>query len=124
MMAERSIGGLMDTRISSHEPEDLERAAAVIKCLGHPLRLRLLEAMEDGERTVSDLTHLSGVPQAIVSQQLGIMRGRGVVNATRRGHFVFYGITEPKVQHLLDCIRTGAAFRQGGPVPSAPTPEL
>jgi ArsR family transcriptional regulator len=114
----------MDRPIPSHEPEDLARAAAVIKCLGHPLRLRLLEALEDGERTVSDLTHLSGASQAIVSQQLGIMRGRGVVNATRRGPYVFYGITEPKVRHLLDCIRTGDAFRHACPASPAPGSEL
>ena len=114
----------MDRRIPVHEPEDLARAAAVIKCLGHPLRLRLLEALEDGERTVSDLTHLSGASQAIVSQQLGIMRGRGVVNATRRGPYVFYGITEPKVQHLLDCIRTGDAFRHASQASSPPGTEL
>jgi len=96
----------MDARIPSLESEALERAAAVIKCLGHPLRLRLLEAMEDGERTVTDLTHVSGAPQAVVSQQLGILRGRSVVSATRRGAHVYYGITEPKIHHLLDCLRS------------------
>lgn len=118
-MAAPAIGGLMDRRIPSHEPEELQRAAAVIKCLGHPLRLRLLEAMEDGERTVTELTHLSDAPQAIVSQQLGIMRGRGVVNATRRGPYVFYGITEPRVRPLLDCLRSSAAVRHAGLAPSA-----
>jgi len=83
----------------------LDRAAALIKCLGHPLRLRLLGAMEAGERTVSDLQAAAGAGQAIVSQQLGILRGRGVVEAQRRGAFVYYGITEPKVHHILDCIR-------------------
>ncbi|HEX9165568.1 MAG TPA: metalloregulator ArsR/SmtB family transcription factor [Gemmatimonadales bacterium] len=105
-------------RTAPLDPAALERAASVIKCLGHPLRLRLLEAMEDGERTVTDLTHLSGAPQAVVSQQLGILRGRAVVSATRRGTHVFYGITEPRVQPLLDCIRAGAGFgRTDSPAP-------
>jgi ArsR family transcriptional regulator len=104
----------MTDRVSPLTPTDLERAASVIKCLGHPLRLRLLEAMEQGERTVTDLTHLSGASQAMVSQQLGIMRGRAVVSATRRGTHVFYGITEPRVHYILDCIRTCDGFRWAG----------
>ena len=104
----------MDDRIVPLEQTSLDRAAALIKCLGHPLRLRLLEAMEDGERTVTDLAHLLGAPQPVVSQQLGILRGRGVVSATRRGPHVFYGITEPKVQRILDCIRTCDDVRPNG----------
>ena len=83
----------------------LDRAAAVIKCLGHPLRLRLLEALECGESTVSELQSWSGASQAMVSQQLAILRGHGVVSARRAGPFVRYSITEPKVHHILACIR-------------------
>jgi hypothetical protein len=42
--------------------ETLEQAATVIRCLGHPLRLRLLEAMETGGQTVSELQHHTGAP--------------------------------------------------------------
>jgi DNA-binding transcriptional ArsR family regulator len=86
-------------------PTVLHHAAAVIKCLGHPLRLRLLEAMERGERTVSELQALSGVSQATVSEQLGVLRGHGVVEARREGPFVYYRITEAKVCRILACIR-------------------
>jgi ArsR family transcriptional regulator len=91
----------------------LDRAAGVIKCLGHPLRLRLLEAMAHGERTVTDLQLISGATQVVVSQQLSILRGRGVVGATRRGTNVFYGIIEPKVHHILDCVRECRVARDG-----------
>jgi DNA-binding transcriptional ArsR family regulator len=86
-------------------PTVLHHAAAVIKCLGHPLRLRLLEAMERGEHTVSELQALSGAGQATVSEQLGVLRGHGVVAARRDGAFVYYRITEPKVCRILACIR-------------------
>jgi ArsR family transcriptional regulator len=120
MLAALWIGGFMDDRIEPRTQATLERAASMIKCLGHPLRLRLLEAMEDGERTVTDLAQFLGAPQAVVSQQLGILRGRAVVSATRRGPHVFYGITEPRVQHILDCIRTCDGFRRSGsPAPAS-----
>lgn len=83
----------------------LDNAAQMIKCLGHPLRLRLLEAMEYGEHSVSELQEASGATQAAVSEQLAILRGRGVVGARRDGAFVRYRLTEPKVRRILACIR-------------------
>ena len=83
----------------------LDRAAAVIRCLGHPLRLRLLDAMESGEATVTELQARTGASQATVSQQLAKLRGHGVVAARRDGSFVRYSIAEPKVHDILDCIR-------------------
>ncbi len=90
----------------SIQDDVLERAANVIKCLGHPLRLRLLEALEDGELTVTELQEYSGASQAAVSQQLATMKSRGVVESRRDGTYVYYRIIEPKVQHILGSIRT------------------
>jgi DNA-binding transcriptional ArsR family regulator len=87
-------------------PDVIESAAGVIKCLGHPLRLRLLDILERvGEASVTELQLLSGVSQAAVSEQLGILRGRNVVAARRDGPFMRYRITEPRVAHILACVR-------------------
>jgi DNA-binding transcriptional ArsR family regulator len=83
----------------------MERAARVIRVLGHPLRLRMLEVLEGGEHHVTDLVRASGVTQALVSQHLAILRTEGVVGARRDGLRVFYRITEPKVHRILACIR-------------------
>jgi DNA-binding transcriptional ArsR family regulator len=98
-----TVDGGVEGRIA---PEILGRAAEVIKCLGHPLRLMLLEAMEAGERTVSQLQEYTGANQATVSQQLGVLKARGVVDGRRDGAHVYYQITEPKVAAILQCIRT------------------
>ncbi len=87
------------------ESDVLARAAEVIKCLGHPLRLRLLESLETGERAVWELQEYSGATQAAVSQHLGSLRARGIVDSRREGTNVFYRITEPKVTSILNCIR-------------------
>jgi ArsR family transcriptional regulator len=87
------------------DPVVLDRAANVIKCLGHPLRLMLLDALEGGEATVSELQARTGASQAMVSQQLAKLRGHGIVTARRVGPFVRYSISEPKVHAILDCIR-------------------
>ena len=87
------------------DPTILERAARVIRVLGHPLRLRILELLEVGERNVADLQDELQTTQAAISQQLAILRAEGVVAPRREGTRVFYRIVEPKVSHILDCIR-------------------
>ena len=88
-------------------PEVLSRAAAAIRCLGHPLRLRLLEALETGEKTVSALQEYAGVSQPMVSQHLMVLRAHGVVDLRRAGPFAYYWIVEPQVKAILECIRAG-----------------
>lgn len=92
-------------QLSAIDATVLERASRVIRVLGHPLRLRLLEMLEDGERNVTELVLASGASQAMVSQQLRILRAERVVGDRRDGPRVFYRITEPKVSRILDCIR-------------------
>jgi DNA-binding transcriptional ArsR family regulator len=95
----------MPPRMTIIDPALLGQAASVIKCLGHPLRLQLLDAIEAGEATVTELQACTGASQARVSQQLATLRGHGVVTARRDGPFVRYSIAEPKVHHILACIR-------------------
>lgn len=95
---------IAETRIS---PEVLNRAAAVIRCLGHPLRLRLLEALETGEKTVTELQEYAGASQPTVSQHLTVLKAHGVVDLRRTGPFARYSIVEPKVKSILECIRAG-----------------
>jgi DNA-binding transcriptional ArsR family regulator len=86
--------------------DSLRHVAAVIKCLGHPLRLRLLQALEHRELSVSQLQAATGADQATVSRQLAILRRRHVVDCRREGLNVFYRIIEPRVHKVLDCIRS------------------
>ena len=88
------------------EDEVLSTAAEVIKCLGHPLRLRILEFLESGEKSVSELQQYTGATQTIVSQQLTTLRARGIVDNRREGTNVYYRIVEPKALSILACIRT------------------
>jgi len=87
------------------EPVQLARAAETIKLLGHPERLKIVEVLEAGESTVSDIQAALDLPQAIVSQHLAKLRGLGIVSAQRDGIHVYYRVMEPKVRHILECIR-------------------
>ena len=87
------------------DPDLLTRAAETIKLLGHPDRLKIVEILESGEATVSDIQAELDMPQAIASQHLAKLRGLGVVAARRDGVHVYYRVLEPKVRHILECIR-------------------
>ena len=100
-----SIMALLIEDVPEIEPATLERASRVIRVLGHPLRLRILNLLEGAERNVTQLVLATGVGQAAVSQQLRILRSEGIVDDRRDGSRVFYRITEPKVSRILDCIR-------------------
>ncbi len=92
--------------VRSVTPEVLNRAAEIIRMLGHSERLKIVEVLEAGEATVSAIQDKVSLPQAIVSQHLAKMRGADIVAARRDGVHVFYHLIEPKVQHILQCIRT------------------
>ena len=91
--------------IRTLDPKGLSKAADVIKVVGHPDRLRILEVLEEGETSVGEIQDTLGLPQAIVSQHLAKMRGWDIVESRREGTHVYYRIIEEKVRHILDCIR-------------------
>jgi len=94
----------MTDRATLEAPPSLERTAAILRCLGHPLRLRLLQAIGPDSRSVSELQAHTGEAQATVSRQLAVLRARQVVAAHRDGVNVFYRIIEPRVHGILACL--------------------
>lgn len=97
----------MDAPAALIEQERLERAASVLKTVAHPLRLRIVELLEAGEKSVSELRELLGVTQPLTSQHLSQMRMRGVLAGRRDGAQVYYAIANPDVVKVIHCIRRG-----------------
>ncbi len=92
--------------VRSLAASDLRRAADAIRILGHADRLKILEVLETEPRTVSDVQEVLGLEQATVSQHLARLRQYGIVQAERDGVHVYYEVVEPKVRHILECIRS------------------
>ena len=78
-----------------------EIKAELFKALGHAGRVRILEVLCEGERTVADLVGLVGLEASHLSQQLGVLRRAGVVVARREGSTVTYSIVNAEVAELL-----------------------
>ncbi|MBN9607168.1 MAG: winged helix-turn-helix transcriptional regulator [Actinomycetales bacterium] len=79
--------------------------AELFKALGHPLRIRLLEQLVDGERSVGVLAEELDADLASVSQQLGVLRRAGVVITRREGSSVHYSLRDPGMPQLLSVAR-------------------
>ncbi len=82
----------------------LERAADVFSTLSELSRLQLLQELMPGPRTVSELVEATGMKQANVSKQLGILRSNRLVERERDGNFMHYSIADPMVVHLCEVV--------------------
>jgi DNA-binding transcriptional ArsR family regulator len=80
-------------------PEALSR---YFRVLGDPTRLRIVEALLERERTVSDLVELVGAPQSRVSNHLACLRWCRLVESERRGRTVVYRVPDERVSHILE----------------------
>ena len=90
---------------ASLRAETINRASVVMKALGHPVRLRIVEALENNERTVKELQAMLNLPQAVISQQLAFLRRKSIVGFRRRGTYVYYSLTGDFPLMVLNCMR-------------------
>jgi DNA-binding transcriptional ArsR family regulator len=82
-----------------------EIKADLFKALGHAGRVRILEVLRDGDRTVAELIPAVGLESSHLSQQLAVLRRARVVTATRSGSSVTYAIADPAIVELLAVAR-------------------
>jgi ArsR family transcriptional regulator len=95
-----------------HDTTSANRAATLLKAIGHPLRLRILALLDTGERNVSEICDELDAVQARVSQQLRILRGAELVDVVRAGGHATYRITEPNLHQMLGCVSGCCARRE------------
>ena len=79
--------------------------AEFFRMLGHPVRIRVLELLQDGPAPVRDLLAEIGIEAAALSQQLAVLRRSGIVTATRDGSTVVYALAGGDVADLMRAAR-------------------
>ncbi|MGZ0051645.1 ArsR/SmtB family transcription factor [Brevibacillus gelatini] len=79
--------------------------ANFFKALGHPLRIRILELLAEGDKNVNELQTLIGSEGSAVSQQLAILRNNNIVYGTKDGNKVTYSLRDPMIIELLSVAR-------------------
>ena len=87
-------------------PENLERAASMLKAIAHPVRISIIGCLEEGQRlTVTEIHNKLGLEQATTSHHLGILRDKGVLMSKREGKNIYYFLKHETLKVLLNCVR-------------------
>lgn len=79
--------------------------ASVCKGLADPKRLLIIDALRDGERSVTELCHQLELPQANVSQHLAVLRDKGLVKVRKEGQWAYYSLSSSKITQAMDLLR-------------------
>ena len=90
--------------MSKFDDRALQYVAKYFKALAEPMRLKVLNALQDGEKNVSQLTEMSGGTQANVSKHLSLLAQYGLVKRESRGNCVYYSIADSSVYELCDLV--------------------
>jgi ArsR family transcriptional regulator len=85
--------------------EKVQRAAAILKTVAHPTRLRIAELLQTREMTVGEIQESIGTSQSLTSQQLSLMKTRGILKSRKVGKSVYYGVDSPEVIQVLHCLK-------------------
>jgi len=78
-----------------------EPVSRLFKLLNDPNRLRIILTIGKGSKAVSEIMQETNLPQPLVSFHLRPLRESGMLEAERRGPFVYYRVTEPRLIDLL-----------------------
>jgi DNA-binding transcriptional ArsR family regulator len=83
-------------------PELAELIATRLRAIGDPTRLRLLDALRDGERSVAELTEALATSQQNVSKHLGVLLSAGIVSRRKEGTSAYYAVADRTVFELCE----------------------
>ena len=84
--------------------EKIERASEIFKGFGNPIRIKIISALREKNLRVMELSDMLGYSQPIISQQLKILKGAGIVHRVRDEQSYRYGLTDPHYSDMIRCM--------------------
>ena len=82
----------------------LEEAAECLKVMAHPVRLKIVNILMQGEFAVHEIAQLCDTSPNQTCEHLRLLKGHGLLSSERRGRTVYYGILSPRLPLLMGCI--------------------
>jgi DNA-binding transcriptional ArsR family regulator len=90
--------------LAQYDLELYNLKAELCKTFADPKRLIIINQLREGEVTVNELARVIGIPQAVVSRHLAILRDKGVVQHRREGTSVYYNLSDHKIGEACDMV--------------------
>ena len=85
--------------------EQLEEAANMLKAIAHPMRIAILNYLEDGKKlTVTEIHELLKIEQSTTSHHLGILKDKGVLSSKREGKNTYYFLKHSNLSTIVNCV--------------------
>lgn len=85
--------------------DQLEKAANMLKAIAHPLRIAIVNQLEDGKHlTVSEIHEKLGIEQSTASHHLGILKDKGVLTSKRDGKNTYYYLKHENLSNIVECV--------------------
>jgi DNA-binding transcriptional ArsR family regulator len=95
----------INTNIALLPLDDLTNAAACLKVMAHPVRLRIVDILSQGDVTVREIAEMCEIKQHQACEHLRLMQNCGLLTSERHGQTVHYKISSPQLPALLECVR-------------------
>ncbi len=89
----------------------LELVAVRFRAMGEPVRLRILQALEGGETSVTALAKMIGTTQPNISKHLRVLQDAGLIGRRQEGSTVYYSICDPTLHELCEMVCAGVRNR-------------
>ncbi|MEJ2717352.1 MAG: metalloregulator ArsR/SmtB family transcription factor [Deltaproteobacteria bacterium] len=97
----------LDEIFEEIKTRDFTEEAEILKALGHPVRLKIVYGLlRVGGCNVKNMQECLGLHQATVSQHLIHLKSRGIIDSTRQGLQMIYGVTNPLAERIVEAIET------------------
>ena len=84
--------------------DEAEIRARIVKAIGHPVRLMVIDFLKDGERSFSEIFDLFQLDKSTVSKHLLVMKEAGIVSSRKEGADMFYRLEVPCVIDFFSCV--------------------
>ena len=92
-------------KVQDLSSETLENAASMLRAIAHPMRLAILNYLDNGKKlTVTEIHKRLSIQQSTTSHHLGILKDKGVLVSQRKGKNTFYYLKHDSLIRIIDCV--------------------
>jgi DNA-binding transcriptional ArsR family regulator len=89
-----------------------EDAAECLKVMAHPVRLKMVNILMQGEFAVHEIAEVCNVSPNQTCEHLRLLKGHGFLDSERRGRTVYYRIASPQLPGLINCIQNNCKIQE------------